>query len=136
MSNPPQERRKKRSARFKTHAAPKDAGPSTPRACLDDLYELKREVGRGASSIVYEAVSRLSGELVAVKTIPKVALDMKFFASEVRIMRCLRHPNIVSLLDVVESQDCIHLIMELFVTLFTRVFASLVSYFVQFFKQC
>ena len=118
MSEPTQGKRKRRSARFKTHGAPRDAG-ATPRACLDDLYELKREIGRGASSVVYEAVSRLSGESVAVKTIPKVALDMKFFASEVRIMRCLRHPNIVSLLDVVESPDCIHLIMELFVACFT-----------------
>ena len=115
MSDPGEKRRKKRSARFKSHGAPHDAGGSAPRACLDDLYELKHEIGRGASSIVYEAVSRLSGERVAVKTIPKFALDMKFFASEVRIMRCLRHPNIVCLLDVVESQDCIHLIMELFV---------------------
>lgn len=108
------EKKRKRGMRFRSHPAPESTG-TAPCARLEDLYELRREIGRGASSVVYEAVSRLSGEPVAVKTIPKCALDMKFFASEVRIMRCLRHPNIVALLDIVESKDSIHLIMELFV---------------------
>lgn len=106
------EKKRKRGMRFRSHPAPESTG-TAPSARLEDLYELRREIGRGASSVVYEAVSRLSGEPVAVKTIPKCALDMKFFASEVRIMRCLRHPNIVALLDVVDSKDSIHLVMEL-----------------------
>ena len=112
----------KRRSRFRTHEA-RQGGSAGPRACLEELYELRREIGRGATSIVYEARSRLTGDAVAVKTVPKAALDMKFFASEVRIMRSLRHPNIVALLDVVESEDCVHLVMELCVTFLSSIFA-------------
>lgn len=118
------EKKRKRGMRFRSHPAPESTA-TAPCARLEDLYELRGEIGRGASSVVYEAVSRLSGERVAVKTIPKSALDMRFFAGEVRIMRCLRHPNIVALLDIVESKDYIHLVMELFVVFLSPSLSSL-----------
>lgn len=51
-------------------------------------------------------------EKYAAKCISKRALTMKEIHQEIKIMRALKHPNIVSLLEVYESENTVYLIME------------------------
>ncbi len=71
-------------------------------------YELKREIGRGAMGVVYEARDPLLDRTVALKTIrlesagsPEelATFDQRFFA-EARIAARLSHPGIVVIHDV------------------------------------
>ncbi len=72
-------------------------------------YALKRELGRGATGVVYEARDRELQRDVAVKLLhPHLAAAdraqacARFFA-EARTAASLRHPNIMAVLDIEES---------------------------------
>jgi len=69
-------------------------------------YEIRRELGRGAMGIVYEAHDPALGRTIALKTILPVvakeereAFEQRFF-SEARIAARLTHPGIVVVHDV------------------------------------
>jgi serine/threonine-protein kinase len=80
-------------------------------------YDLGRELGRGAMGIVHEAVHRELGRRVAVKLLPRVALDdgerIAAFQREARAAAQVRHPGVVAVHDagVVDGQP--FLAMEL-----------------------
>ncbi len=66
--------------------------------------------------VVYEALNRLTGERVALKTIlpqhvanPKAA---ERFVREIQAARCLRHPGIVAIHDVGQDGDLVFFTME------------------------
>lgn len=42
----------------------------------------------------------------------KSVRDMEFLIDEIRILKELSHPNIISLYDVYEEEDSVHLVME------------------------
>jgi len=82
-------------------------------------YVLGEELGTGATATVYKC---FQGDVAyAVKTISlaKLRLQRDFqrrkdsLHREVSILFSLRHPRIVSLFDVVEDPDKLHLVMEL-----------------------
>jgi serine/threonine-protein kinase len=70
-------------------------------------YLIARELGRGAMGIVYQALHKASGTVVALKTItPAVAgsrTQSERFLREAGILRQLDHPHIVSFRDLGES---------------------------------
>lgn len=81
-------------------------------------YEMREELGSGATATVCRC---LRGESVfAVKTInlAKLKLQRDFqrisdrLQREVTLLFALRHPRIVSLYDVVEEENRLHLVME------------------------
>lgn len=84
-------------------------------------YQLLEELGQGVTATVYRC--KRGEDFFAVKTISlaKLRLQRNFQRTtdllnrEVQILFKLRHPRIVSLLDVVEEYDKLHLIMELVV---------------------
>ncbi|OQR84960.1 mitogen-activated protein kinase [Achlya hypogyna] len=66
-------------------------------------YQLIRAVGHGAYGVVIAASDQVTGNAVAIKNIPKTfddLIDAKRIVREIRLMRHLRHPNIVTVLDV------------------------------------
>ena len=71
-------------------------------------YDLLREAGRGGMSVVYEAVDRRNGRVVALKVLtPELRLEprerdelLTRVQREASIVSLLRHPNIVNVLDV------------------------------------
>mmetsp|Transcript_53727 Transcript_53727/g.120693 ORF Transcript_53727/g.120693 Transcript_53727/m.120693 type:complete len:537 (-) Transcript_53727:24-1634(-) len=82
---------------------------------LQDHYVIDRKLGSGAFGEVALAVSKASGEKVAVKSIP--LSEAALFEREYEIAKRLKHPCIVRLLDMFkdnpgESAKC-HLCMEL-----------------------
>jgi len=81
-----------------------------------DQYELGRELGRGAFSVVNECVHQESGEQYAVKIIPKesiVTASEETVRNEITALQKCNHPNIIKLVDVCESSTNVYLVMEL-----------------------
>ncbi|XP_018496076.2 calcium/calmodulin-dependent protein kinase type 1 [Galendromus occidentalis] len=83
---------------------------------IEDKYEFKDLLGTGAFSQVVLAESReRPGEMYAVKCIDKKALKGKedSLENEVKVLRKLKHPNIVQLLETFEDRNKVYLVMEL-----------------------
>jgi tRNA A-37 threonylcarbamoyl transferase component Bud32 len=87
-----------------------------PIADFESQYELLREVlGTGASGSVMRAICKKTSRRVAVKTYNKQKMsskDLDFLRSEVNIHSESTHTNIVSLLEVHETEDTTFLVME------------------------
>src|SRR5688572_6901627 len=80
-------------------------------------YEVVREIGRGGTASVFEAMNRWSRRRVAVKVLHlDVAGEMTLeerFSQEARTAASLIHPNIVSILDFGRDEDgSLYLVQE------------------------
>src|SRR6476646_1055665 len=69
-------------------------------------YEIKRELGRGATGTVYLAADPFRQADVAIKVMEKLPVEadaarrqLRFFQNEAALAGKLRHPHIVSILD-------------------------------------
>ena len=82
----------------------------------EDDYEFRGSLGQGAYAVVRKALNKRTGNLVAIKTYEKQRmLDIRKkrnLISEVKILRSVDHPNIVKLLEVIETDSQVHLVME------------------------
>jgi serine/threonine protein kinase len=92
-----------------------EQGP-LPRAC--GAYTLKKVLGAGGMAIVYRAEHTLLGQEVAIKMIRPAYADepavVALFGSELQALARIRHPNVVEVQNVFESEHgekC--LVMEL-----------------------
>lgn len=88
-------------------------GSSSPTPLLAHRYQRLGVIGRGATGTVYRAADRLTGRLVALKTVatdPKddanassvteqSARTGELLAREFRLLAGLRHPNVIASLD-------------------------------------
>ncbi|XP_049991901.1 sperm motility kinase 2B-like [Alexandromys fortis] len=81
--------------------------------CFQSQYRVLRTIGQGSNAKVQLAHHRLTGTPVAVKVLHKKKNWCHPIMSEVDIMMMVNHPNIISLLQVIESEKRIYLIMEL-----------------------
>ena len=73
-----------------------------------ERYHVLELVGTGAFGRVYKGRERGTGRIVALKFLPKrqrTATQLKRLHEEIAIMRRLRHPNIIALLDAFETED-------------------------------
>ena len=79
-------------------------------------YILKHTIGEGAFSKVKLAVHKPSNNIVAIKILEKVKIlqleDKTRVEREIKILKCLRHANIVHLYSVLQTDKSIYLIME------------------------
>lgn len=84
---------------------------------LPPEFELVREIGSGATSVVYEAVQRSTSRAVAVKMLTFALTDgtsRRRFAQECATMAALAtHPNIVSIIDAGIHEERPWIAMEL-----------------------
>lgn len=88
-----------------------------PGSILANRYVIEAEVGRGGLGIVYRALDRVIGEVIAIKILrPEIVLaDASAFEQlklELRITRRLSHRNIVRTHDIGETADVPFLTME------------------------
>ncbi len=83
-------------------------------------YDIRKQLGKGATGTVYLAVDTFTGREVALKVIePDVFRDPQFgtvyrtqFLNEASLAGKLRHPHIVAILDAVVQEDSGHIAME------------------------
>jgi serine/threonine protein kinase len=80
------------------------------------MYERLEQLGKGSFSTVYRGRRAFTGQMVALKVInttKKTPEELASLRSEVAILRRLDHPNIVSLLDVLETPTELTVVTEL-----------------------
>ncbi len=104
-----------------SHQASDSEAASSPPAAFQ-RYKIRQEIGRGFSSIVYEAQDTVRGRRVALKVLnleqtvnQERRQDMaERFLREARAISALSHPSIVSVYEVGQAGDGHHFIaMEL-----------------------
>ncbi|NXX51845.1 DCLK3 kinase, partial [Tricholaema leucomelas] len=84
------------------------------RAEVEKYYEIGRTIGDGNFAVVKECRHCGSDQIYAMKIVDKSKLKGKedMMESEILIIRSLSHPNIVSLIEVYETEAEIYLILE------------------------
>jgi len=84
---------------------------------IQEFYEIGDELGRGAFSVVKKGVEKKSGQTFAIKIIDKSKAcgesEKKRLDTEVEILRKVKHPNIVGMKELFDSQKELYLVMEL-----------------------
>lgn len=83
---------------------------------LNEQYILKEIIGEGTFGKVKLGIHVLTQEKVAIKILEKRKIvdqdDVNRVNREVQILKRIRHPHIIQLLDLIETEDFIYLIME------------------------
>jgi serine/threonine-protein kinase len=89
-----------------------------PGQVLANRYEIKKMLGAGGMGMVYQALDRELGEVIAIKTLrpdfieaDSNALDR--FRSEIRLARRISHRNVVRTHDIGEAAGLYYITMEL-----------------------
>jgi len=79
-------------------------------------YILAEKVGQGGFGSVVKGVHSETGEMAAIKFVPKDTFqslsDLQRVFQEIQALRNLRHPNIVRILDVADHPDNVCFIMD------------------------
>lgn len=83
-------------------------------------YEIVRELGKGATSVVYEAVDPFQNRHIAIKVVFPEALGdkdlgkryRKLFVTEASLAGRLSHPHIVAIYDAVADDEASYIVME------------------------
>ncbi|NXP05142.1 CDK3 kinase, partial [Thinocorus orbignyianus] len=82
---------------------------------FQEVFQKLEKIGEGTYGVVYKARNKRTGQLVALK---KIRLDSETEGvpstaiREVSLLKELKHPNIVRLLDVVHSHKKLYLVFE------------------------
>nr|CAG4640811.1 EOG090X04YD [Eulimnadia texana] len=78
-------------------------------------FNVGRIIGDGNFAVVRECVEKRNGERFALKMIDKKRCQGKevVLESEVQVLSRVRHPNIVKLFDVIDSDNLLCLVLEL-----------------------
>ncbi len=83
---------------------------------VKEQYDFIRQIGEGGMGKVYEAYDKVLKRKVAIKRVrPELvrsAYVREQFLSEARMVALLRHPNIVEIYTVIESESALYLVFE------------------------
>ncbi|XP_051963760.1 serine/threonine-protein kinase SIK3 homolog isoform X1 [Xyrauchen texanus] len=91
------------------------ASVSRPAPARVGDYEMERTIGKGNFAVVKLATHMITRAKVAIKIVDKTQLDddnLKKIFREVQIMKMLRHPHIIRLYQVMETERLIYLVTE------------------------
>jgi 5'-AMP-activated protein kinase catalytic alpha subunit len=99
--------------------------PSAPRSgqqsfertqLIGDDYVLLKDLGEGTFGNVKLGKHIQSGQLVAVKILEKNRItdqaDVERVIREMKILKSIRHPNVIKLYEIIETKSNIYLMME------------------------
>ncbi|KAL0407985.1 UNVERIFIED_CONTAM: Cyclin-dependent kinase F-4 [Sesamum radiatum] len=79
-----------------------------------NAYTIIKEVGNGTFGTVWRALSKQSGEVVAIKKMKKKYYSWEECINlrEVKSLRKMNHPNIVKLKEVIRENDVLYFVFE------------------------
>ncbi|KAK0182650.1 hypothetical protein PV327_000765 [Microctonus hyperodae] len=80
-----------------------------------ERYERLGRLGEGSYGVVFQCRDRQTGKLVAVKKFQQTEDDpliRKIALREIRLLKNLKHPNLVNLLEVFRRKRKLHLVFE------------------------
>lgn len=79
-------------------------------------YILGRAIGQGTFGKVRSGSHIITGERVAVKILEKEKIkdnnDVQRIIREIKILKAVRHPSVIQLYEIIETQNQLYLIME------------------------
>ena len=84
---------------------------------IEDLFEYKEKIGQGNFGLVRRCLEKSTGKEYAVKIMDKKKIkkkDLPLIIQERNYMILIKHPNIVSLIQDFEDENCIYFVMEYF----------------------
>lgn len=84
---------------------------------VDGKYKILSEIGHGGMSVVYMAINEKANKTWAIKEVRKDGvLDFEAVRQglivETDLLKKLRHPNLPSIIDVIENQDNFLIVMD------------------------
>ncbi|CAG8804013.1 1495_t:CDS:2, partial [Racocetra persica] len=85
---------------------------------IESKYIKEKKIGEGTYAKVYKGKDRETGRSVAIKKIKLVQTEIGFqgieisAVREVKVLRELRHPNIIELIDIYSHQTNLQLVLE------------------------
>ncbi|XP_057660254.1 cyclin-dependent kinase-like 1 isoform X2 [Diorhabda carinulata] len=80
-----------------------------------ERYEKLGKLGEGSYGIVYKCRNRDTGEIVAIKKFAESEEDpliRKIALREIRLLKNLKHPNLVNLIEIFRRKRRLHLVFE------------------------
>ena len=98
---------------------PSNGGSNQGNKSFSHKYDLKNEIGVGSTSKCFRCIRKSDGQIFACKVIDKKQVEMKFsglldqFSVEIKVLKTLKHPNIIRLEDTFETSDRIYMVMEM-----------------------
>ncbi|KAI4888232.1 hypothetical protein NFI96_027966 [Prochilodus magdalenae] len=95
--------------------SPEVNGNKVQSSLITDKYQVGKVIGDGNFAVVKECVERATGQEYALKIIDKAKCSGKehLIANEVAILRRVRHPSIIMLIEEVDTPTELYLVMEL-----------------------
>ena len=89
---------------------------SSPSSFTLGHYTIGRTIGKGTFGKVKLGAHSLTGEKVAVKILEKDKIkdssDVERVSREIKILKLVKHPNVIGLYEIIETQKQLYLIME------------------------
>ncbi|KAA0706498.1 Serine/threonine-protein kinase DCLK2 [Triplophysa tibetana] len=95
--------------------SPEVNGNEVQSSVITEKYKVGKVIGDGNFAVVRECVERSSGQEFALKIIDKAKCSGKehLIANEVSILRRVRHPSIIMLIEELDTPAELYLVMEL-----------------------
>ncbi|XP_070772798.1 serine/threonine-protein kinase DCLK2 [Enoplosus armatus] len=86
-----------------------------PASTISEKYTVGKVIGDGNFAVVKECVERSTGKEFALKIIDKAKCSGKehLIENEVAVLRKVKHPNIIMLIEEVDTSSELYLVMEL-----------------------
>ena len=78
-------------------------------------YQLAGKLGKGASGVVFKAIHRLYGNMVAIKKVSTEGFskdEVSNFEIEIKLLKELDHPNIIKYIDSTMARDALYIVLE------------------------
>ena len=84
---------------------------------IDGKYKILNEIGHGGMSTVYLAINEKANKPWAVKEIRKSCrkdfqMIRQSLLMEVELLKKLKHPNLPSIIDVIDEKENIMIVMD------------------------
>ena len=84
---------------------------------IDNKYKILNKIGQGGMSVVYLAMNERANKQWAIKEIRKDAaaaseINMASIKTETEMLKNLSHPNLPSIVDIIDHEDSILIVMD------------------------